>query len=755
MVDIVEVDFTQDSTSVLNEVTTTNSSSNDSHSETKDTFYSNKEEEAVHGRGGTRVEKCSTFFSDSSSSESLHKYPDNFSHSSSSRSSSCSSKLEGSQCQTDYKPPPRCINIKAHRETANRDTKGSNQASQLLYQERGQKDQNSNQVEGEKTRNDDLSFASCAGGSRKSAGQRIFDDDDEDYYEDEKIIFSPFDDGSVGRSNFSNEKSTDNSIDHSSNSKNDSLREENIYGKQRHKACVDSISTTYRRSDSAGNNDGDESHDRDSSGMMVENRAHTAHEKTRENDMKRDYNDILSSSPSKAFYARNGETYDNLKMQLNKMGKKEKSVNKSVKTIPSNPYLKKAKETSTPQRDNHMISSSKEGIRNQTKKSNSLPLSQFYSLQKIYNDGCTGETTSHKQNNVEIQKGAAFSSASSLFFAQIENGDFDSSTQTFLTQTARHQNNKRNVSPSISHKGDEIKRGKYFHNGKLDVSLPPHVKRYENQANDLQVEGDIKKMDKGSNEQEIVAERQKSPLLIDPRLYQPVAHVSKPDPIVHAFTSKNCPSDARRMVPISSLFPPPMSKLWECRFHSFNHVQSQMAQKIVNSHSNIVVSAPTGAGKTCIFELAMAKLLTSERSKYDNHNNGVNSISNASKIVYLSPSKALCEERYDDWGKRFSTVEKSIQIVMVTGDSDTMSMQRIASAHIILTTPEKWDGITRRWTNHLFLIGSIKLLLIDEVHLLGDESRGGCLEAVLCRMKTVQRARHKTCAPMYVSQPFD
>lgn len=60
--------------------------------------------------------------------------------------------------------------------------------------------------------------------------------------------------------------------------------------------------------------------------------------------------------------------------------------------------------------------------------------------------------------------------------------------------------------------------------------------------------------------------------------------------------------------------------------------------------------------------------------------------------------------------------------------------------YVILTTPEKWDSITRKWTDNMYLIGSVKLLLLDEVHLLGDGSRGGCLETIICRMKTVQRA---------------
>ena len=93
-----------------------------------------------------------------------------------------------------------------------------------------------------------------------------------------------------------------------------------------------------------------------------------------------------------------------------------------------------------------------------------------------------------------------------------------------------------------------------------------------------------------------------------------------------------------------------------------------------------------------------------------------------------------------DWSRRLAEIDPGLKVAQVTGDAGQGSYRDIASAHVIVTTPEKWDGITRRWNDHVYLIGSVKLLMIDEVHLLGDESRGCTLEAVLCRMKTVQRA---------------
>lgn len=56
--------------------------------------------------------------------------------------------------------------------------------------------------------------------------------------------------------------------------------------------------------------------------------------------------------------------------------------------------------------------------------------------------------------------------------------------------------------------------------------------------------------------------------------------------------------------------------------------------------------------------------------------------------------------------------------------------------HVIVTTPEKWFAMTKSWREHQEIVETIKLVLIDEVHLLDDESRGPTLEALVCRMKS-------------------
>lgn len=76
-----------------------------------------------------------------------------------------------------------------------------------------------------------------------------------------------------------------------------------------------------------------------------------------------------------------------------------------------------------------------------------------------------------------------------------------------------------------------------------------------------------------------------------------------------------------------------------------------------------------------------------------------------------------------------------MEVAELTGDTSQAEMRRVRQATIIITTPEKWDSITRSWSDHRKLLDLVELFLIDEVHLL-KEPRGSTLEAVVSRMKT-------------------
>lgn len=58
-------------------------------------------------------------------------------------------------------------------------------------------------------------------------------------------------------------------------------------------------------------------------------------------------------------------------------------------------------------------------------------------------------------------------------------------------------------------------------------------------------------------------------------------------------------------------------------------------------------------------------------------------------------------------------------------------MGAISRADVIVTTPEKWDGVSRSWQTRNY-VQDVALLVIDEIHLLGDE-RGPVLEVIVSR----------------------
>ena len=51
---------------------------------------------------------------------------------------------------------------------------------------------------------------------------------------------------------------------------------------------------------------------------------------------------------------------------------------------------------------------------------------------------------------------------------------------------------------------------------------------------------------------------------------------------------------------------------------------------------------------------------------------------------------------------------------------------------MLVTTPEKWDVVTRKGTGDVALTLAVKLLIIDEVHLL-HEDRGSVIESLVAR----------------------
>ncbi|GBP11260.1 Activating signal cointegrator 1 complex subunit 3 [Eumeta japonica] len=63
------------------------------------------------------------------------------------------------------------------------------------------------------------------------------------------------------------------------------------------------------------------------------------------------------------------------------------------------------------------------------------------------------------------------------------------------------------------------------------------------------------------------------------------------------------------------------------------------------------------------------------------------------KIVYIAPMKALASEMVDNFSKRLKDL--NIVVKELTGDMQ-LSKTEMTQTQILVTTPEKWDVVTRK-----------------------------------------------------------
>lgn len=89
-----------------------------------------------------------------------------------------------------------------------------------------------------------------------------------------------------------------------------------------------------------------------------------------------------------------------------------------------------------------------------------------------------------------------------------------------------------------------------------------------------------------------------------------------------------------------------------------------------------------------------------------------------------------------------------LKVRELTGDMN-LTKSEIEETQIIVTTPEKWDIITRKSGDRTYT-QKVRLLIIDEIHLLHDD-RGPVLESIVARTVRQIEVRHSdSMSPKYV-----
>jgi len=158
----------------------------------------------------------------------------------------------------------------------------------------------------------------------------------------------------------------------------------------------------------------------------------------------------------------------------------------------------------------------------------------------------------------------------------------------------------------------------------------------------------------------------------------------------------------------------------------FNRVQSKVLNSALYSDENMLICAPTSSGKTIVALLTILRLVSQHRNK----NGSINL--DKFKAVFIAPMKALVKETVGNLTGRLAGFGMVVR--ELSGDIN-LTKKELDETHIIVSTPEKWDIITRKTGERTFT-DFIKLVIIDEIHLLHD-SRGPVIESIVAR--TIRR----------------
>ncbi len=149
-------------------------------------------------------------------------------------------------------------------------------------------------------------------------------------------------------------------------------------------------------------------------------------------------------------------------------------------------------------------------------------------------------------------------------------------------------------------------------------------------------------------------------------------------------------------------------------YPTLNPVQAPAVPTVLATKAHVVLTAPTGAGKTVVGMLAALKAILAEHRK----------------AAWLVPQRSLTDELDRDlaaWRRLGLRVER------LSGEYVT-DVQKVREADLWVATTEKFEAICRASSLRTAL-AEVACLVVDEIHLLGDPARGPLLEALLARVR--------------------
>ncbi|CDY31853.1 BnaC07g15030D [Brassica napus] len=186
-------------------------------------------------------------------------------------------------------------------------------------------------------------------------------------------------------------------------------------------------------------------------------------------------------------------------------------------------------------------------------------------------------------------------------------------------------------------------------------------------------------------------------------------------------------------LPVTALRNPNYESLYQ-DFKHFNPVQTQVFNVLYNTNDNVLVAAPTGSGKTICAEFAILKNHQEVLLRQEDDTKRQSGPDATMRVVYIAPKEAIAKEQFRIWERKFGK-GLGLRVVELTGET-ALDLKLLEKSQIIISTPEKWDALSRRWKQRKY-VQQVSLFIVDELHLIGEGQGGTVLEVIVSRMRYI------------------
>src|SRR5580704_17970185 len=189
-------------------------------------------------------------------------------------------------------------------------------------------------------------------------------------------------------------------------------------------------------------------------------------------------------------------------------------------------------------------------------------------------------------------------------------------------------------------------------------------------------------------------------------------------------------------MPLTS-FDPLVREWFESRFPEATEPQ-KLGWPEIRAGSDVLISAPTGAGKTLsAFLTAIDDLVRQAR---------LGELPNQTQVIYVPPLKALSNDIRKNLEiplEGIAALARAQQIPLAeiraavrTGDTPASERQRMTkhAPHILVTTPESLF-ILLTAAGPRKMLTSVHTVIVDEIHAIADDKRGSHLALSIARLQ--------------------